>query len=255
MGIGDEIMVSGEVRRLVQKHGPQTVVRIVHPRGKHRTHEVWQGNPHIAHEPGDAFTHSIIAGGGMRPYIAVKSSNRWGWRPYTPTPGEIFLTQAELTMVDRGRGCVVIQPTIKAGASPNKQWRGEYWEKLVASAPHLRWLQVGDGVGMRVRGAEYCQTRSFREACAVMLGARAAVLHEGGLHHAAAALGVPAVVIFGGYIAPEVTGYATHRNLFLNRDSYNLGCGMRSPCTHCEMILRSITPRDVLKELANICPM
>jgi hypothetical protein len=30
---------------------------------------------------------------------------------------------------------------------------------------------------------------------------------EGGMHHAAAAVGVPAVVLFGGFIPPEIMGY------------------------------------------------
>jgi ADP-heptose:LPS heptosyltransferase len=250
MGIGDEIMVSGEVRNLVRKFGVSTLVRIAHPgKGMGREHDIWKGNPHIAAPDAKNFTHTILAGGGLRPYIRAKQIRNWLWKPYTPTPGEIYLTPHELSMADHGRGAVVIQPTIKDSASPNKLWRLEYWEALVASAPELRWLQVGDGLGPRVRGAEYRLTTSFREACGVMLGARAAVLHEGGLHHAAAALGVPAVVIFGGFISPECTGYNLHRNMYVESREHHLGCGMRVSCTHCEMAMRKITPRDVRKEL------
>jgi ADP-heptose:LPS heptosyltransferase len=50
---------------------------------------------------------------------------------------------------------------------------------------------------------------------------------EGGMHHASAAVGVPAVVIFGGYISPKVTGYEGHINLFTGT---GLGCGNSQPC-------------------------
>jgi FkbM family methyltransferase len=51
-------------------------------------------------------------------------------------------------------------------------------------------------------------------AAGVLSGASLLISPEGGLHHAAAALGVRAVVIFGGFISPATTGYALHTNLF-----------------------------------------
>ena len=41
--------------------------------------------------------------------------------------------------------------------------------------------------------------------------------HEGGFAHAAAALSKPAVVIYGGWIPPEVTGYEFHENIYSKR--------------------------------------
>ena len=79
---------------------------------------------------------------------------------------------------------------------------------------HPYWVQLGAG-GIRVlEGVRPIETADFRAACAALAGARAAVLPEGGLHHAAAALDIPAVVIFGAMTSPANTGYASHVNLF-----------------------------------------
>ena len=63
----------------------------------------------------------------------------------------------------------------------------------------------------------------------MLSGARAAVLHEGGLHHAAAALGMPAVVLFGGMISPRNTGYDVHVNLAID-DPEALGWRISASC-------------------------
>jgi len=92
-------------------------------------------------------------------------------------------------------------------------------------------------------------TEDFRLACAVLARARAYVGHEGGLHHAAAALGIPGVVIFGGFTPVELTGYAIHHNLGV---SLAAACGMRMPCAHCAAAMADITPERVLRELAAV---
>jgi ADP-heptose:LPS heptosyltransferase len=92
-------------------------------------------------------------------------------------------------------------------------------------------------------------TEDFRTACAVLARAKAYVGHESGLHHAAAAVGVPGVVIFGGYTPIEVTGYPMHRNLGASMED---ACGSRQPCDHCAAWMERITPEQVLAELKSV---
>ena len=68
------------------------------------------------------------------------------------------------------------------------------------------------------------------------------------LMHAAAALKVPAVVIYGGFISPKVTGYPLHRNLFTG----GTPCGMRTNCKHCRDAMAAILPTTVYDELKEI---
>ena len=89
-------------------------------------------------------------------------------------------------------------------------------------------------------------TPTFQDACTALSGAAAAVLPEGGLHHAAAALGVPAVVIFGGVCSPANTGYGPHVNLY---EPHGSPCGQRVACAHCRRALAAIGPETVADHL------
>ena len=72
--------------------------------------------------------------------------------------------------------------------------------------------------------------------------ARLAILPEGGLHHAAAALGVPSIVLFGGFISPRQTGYPHQVNVFTG----GTPCGWRVRCGHCAAAMKKIEPERIL---------
>jgi hypothetical protein len=231
MGWGDELMAAGEVKRLAA--GSQRVYRITDSRGNkyplHRWNELWTGNPHIA-APGQPFDDSYENRPGLRPYIADKVWRQFTWRAYHPEPADMFLTDLEIAIGRTAAGSVVVNPDIKDKASPNKKWSRDNWEALIRLNATIDWVQVSDGTTPPLRGARVVHTRSFREACAVMAQSRAAVLHEGGLHHAAAA----------------------HHNLFTGGAAHPLGCGLRLPCAHCADAMRRIRPNDVMQHLEAI---
>jgi len=245
VGYGDELMAAGQVRR----HGVRCAV--INRDGAQRWHELWEGNPLIA-RPGEPFEKCVGNYPGRRPYIAAKTAEQWTWREFQSTPAEIWFTPAELRMQGLASGGIIIEPHIKSKASPNKRWAAQNWQAMVDAAPDLPWVQLGSSGATVLRGVRHVYTASFREACAVLSGAAAAVVHEGGMHHAAAAVGVPAVVIYGGYISPKVTGYELHRNIFTGGDQYPLGCGMRQTCAHCLQSMAAITPARVLHELREV---
>ena len=89
---------------------------------------------------------------------------------------------------------------------------------------------------------------AFREAAAVLVKALTAVLPEGGLHHAAASVKTPSVVIYGGLISPDITGYDIHTNIFTGKKP----CGSRMPCLHCEQAMKEITVEQIVDELVKI---
>lgn len=243
-------MVSGQCRYL-QMRDPRKV-KIVYENP--RWHELWKGNPRIAHpgERGD-FQTLVPRIGYRRPYIAEKSETRWTWQRWGPEwggaapVGEIYLTDAEKGFgIVNTSGVIVISPTLKKGASPNKAWGDERWKALVAmlSRDGHRVVQLGPHGTKIISGATPVFTNTIREAVSAMMTAKAAILTEGALHHIAAAVGTPAVVIFGAYISPEVTGYASQTSLFTGE---GLGCGMRVPCYHCAAAMQKITPEAVLE--------
>jgi hypothetical protein len=72
------------------------------------------------------------------------------------------------------------------------------------------------------------QVKNVDELVQKILSYKAVVCNEGGISHIAAALGTPAVVLFGGFTRPEWTGYDFHINLTVYEDCSP--CYNNSPC-------------------------
>jgi ADP-heptose:LPS heptosyltransferase len=249
MGWGDEIMVTAQARRM-QRTDPRPVA-VRSKKGGARWHPIWDNNPRLARPD------SFVSGGdvqwcenypGRRPYLDYKRfDNR---NPATPLvfvpsfrvePGEIYFSAQERELAKHGRGRIIIEPNIKPGASPNKDWSWSRWRRLARELRDLPLLQLGVPGSRVLEGVQFLSTLNMRTAAAILAGAELVIAPEGGLHHAAAALGVRAVVIFGGFISPATTGYDMHRNLFTGGQA----CGMRIPCRHCADAMAKITPAQV----------
>lgn len=239
-------MVSGAVREL-QRTDPRKV-RIVYERGP-RWYDVWANNPRIA-QPGEIgqFHDWCPRENYRRPYTALKTKERWTWKPYRPPVGELYFTEAERAFAAQYPPRVVIDIDIKYGASPNKQWGRENWKKLaeMLKRAEVETYQMGPLPPLMMPGATFAKTEAIRQAAALIANSRAVICHEGALHHIAAAVGTPAVVIYGGYVSPAVTGYDGQESLFTGG---GLGCGMRVACQHCREAMAAITPEMVIEAL------
>lgn len=251
MGLGDELMVAGRARAM-QRADPRKV-RPTYA-GTLRWSPIFDGNPRIArmNEAGNFQELAARGANGLRPYHTCKTAARWSYNlDFRPDAGEIYFTEAEQEFGARFPDRLILEPRIKPGASPNKQWGLERWQRLASLfiAAGMPVAQLGTLGTPVLDGAEFIVTPTFRLACAVLARARGAVLPEGGTHHAAAALGVPAVVIFGGFTPVELTGYAMHRNLGA---SLGEACGNRQPCPHCAAIMAAITPGRVFDEMRRL---
>jgi len=166
---------------------------------------------------------------------------------FRPIPGEIFFEARERdTAAALPAGFVLIEPNVAAhkAVAVNKQWDPArfQWVADQLRQDGSRVVQLTyDGMSHLLRNVETFHTRSMRIALAVLARAGLFVGHEGGMHHGAAALGRPAVVIFGGFIPPRVTGYDNHENIAAGEPA----CGSRRPCLHCRQALDSITAQQV----------
>ncbi len=241
MGIGDELMVTGVVRER-QVRDPRRV-RIEYEKGKPRWCPLWDRNPRIARpeERGD-FQILRPRKDYLRPYCSAKSPEQWTWKAYRPPVGEIYFAPHEKAFGNLNERTILFGPALKRGASPNKQWGVERWAKLallLAGSGDL--AQCGDSEQHSLPGVRFIRT-SIREAAALIASARLVICGEGALHHIAAAVGTPAIVIYGGYISPESTGYEGQVVFFRGG---GLGCGMRVPCRHCADAMASISPEEV----------
>lgn len=253
MGLGDEIMALGHAETVSRRDYCGSPVAIVDRRGMARKHDLWRGSPFVTMSPGPN-TPTVTNAAQYRPYIRYPFTRETGitpsgWRA-RDYRGRLVLTDEELEAGRRLRAqlgpFVILGAEIGPGASPNKDWGRARFESLVSLlSPHMAVVQSSAPrpeftaiPGVR----RHLKLHNFRQVCGVLAASTGYVGVEGGLHHAAAALGLPGTVIFGHFIDPLVTGYPEHRNL---RGGAIGMCGSWSSCGECERAMEAVTPETV----------
>ncbi len=254
MGLGDEIMVTALAKKNRRKFQlPSTVWG---KDGNPRMHPVWENNPNILtpqqyqemyDAPGDIMHCSVIRNHpGRRHYIDWTRStpDRWIFQPWDIEPGEIYFDKEEEFFRNAARPDkfdVLLDPGVKAGRE-NKMWPSRYWDALATGidrqiTPHWHINNPDKSDNIRYWLADLTRYKLI-------------ICHEGGLHHAAAALGIPCIVLFGGFISPDITGYTlpntqnlTHAKEF---------CGMIRPCQHCRDEMEKIKPEEVMEHVKDL---
>lgn len=260
MGLGDEIMATGHAREVYNAQqrpgGERLKVRIRDAAGNKRWSDLWSGNPVIAGPQDHGATISIQDGPGCRPYIAYPFTKETGWRysgwRASDHRGEIFLTAAERTRagdIAAGGPFVLVEPNIARKSSTNRRWPWGSFVEVVRANPKVRFVQPIYASARPLPGVEPIGS-TFREACAILARARLYLGAEGGFVHAAAALRVSAVVIFGGCIDAESLGYPEHTNIVA--DTPGTPCGRWKHCEHCVTAMESITPERVSDEVREL---
>lgn len=258
MGYGDEIIGSGLARKAVKENK-----LIAFGNGKtiiwsSQAREIYQNNPCVA-PPGSEVRGTnnlewINWYPGQRGYGTVKSG-RWIFKDFECPRGEIFFSESELRFgnANSPKPFVVVEPRVKllgACAGENKQWPIDRYEVVAKEIRNIGFevvQLVPAGKEPLLANAEVIKTENFRLALSVLKNATLYIGPEGGLHHGAAAVGVPAVVIFGGFNTPKSTGYNFHENIAVGEP-----CGSINKCSHCAKIMKSISAERVLKSAYKI---
>lgn len=142
---------------------------------------------------------------------------------------------------------VLMEPALKADAPPAKQWPRERYaalaRRLIASGVTVR--QMSAPGAQPLADVPVLHAPSFRAALVRLKAADVYVGPEGGLHHGAAAMGTRAVVLYGGFTSPAMTGYPDlHVNLTGAPDA--VACGTRyGECPHCTALMAMISVDEV----------
>jgi hypothetical protein len=208
---------------------------------------VWENNPKIAGTSGPD-TDWIPDFPGHRPYIERIEKDRYVFREDFRAPyGRIYLSQQERDWADREapKEYILVEPHIKDSVTSlklgaNKAWNG--WDELLKL--DMPWLQIGEGT--KPAKTRFLQTGNVRNALSVVAKAKLVITTDGMLHHAAAALGVPAIVLWGGVVSPKILGYPTHINIWNGAKP----CGSYAHvCPHCREAMDSISVDQVKKHL------
>jgi len=239
MGLGDWIMASAEVKEANEATGKK--IKIGNGVSMYLDDQVFANNYRMAspEEKDVVWVHNYPK---HRPYLKGEQDGHMIFNDgYRPKPGEIFLSDKEKAWSDKqiDKPFILIEPNVKSTFihTINKAW--DKWDQLVKH--DLPWLQVGNSSAKRY--TNWIETKTFREALAILNKASVFVGTDGGLHHAAAALGIPSVVIWTGFSSPRHLGYDTHRNIHDGSEP----CGTYSGvCKHCLLKAKQITVEQVL---------
>jgi hypothetical protein len=174
---------------------------------------------------------------------------------------EMYFSSNEKAAVDR------LQESLKLSAAfvviephSNSQWFGdlrewpfERWERVVEWVRDQNYpvVQIGEGGSSVLGGAiDITGRTSFREAVLLMQRARLFLGQEGGLMHAANAVNVPSVIVWGGLTLPEFAGYRKHTVLCTRVDC--APCGFLGNCPYDKKCLTSIEPSDVISAVSGM---
>jgi hypothetical protein len=248
VGFGDDLLASGLAKSV--------------PKGKRAafgdgrriiwgpwSEEIFRYNPRIARpgSEGSPDLYYIDHYKGHRQYNRLdKDKGRWIWNyEWKAVPGEIYFN-GEPTA---GEGFIYVEPNVPwhKSVAVNKDWGLQNYQAVVD-----RLLKDGHDVVQshygrdRLKGVRVVKTPTFRDALSVMSRARTVLVPEGGMHHGAAALGISAVVIFGGFIPPAVVGYDEHVNLTGGAEA----CGSLNRCQHCRDAMSKISVEEVYRATA-----
>lgn len=251
-GLGDELMLTA-IASAARQAGRPLHVLTDHP-------GLWQDNPDAAsiqtgverwfyaRRRGWIATdikHLPYKTGASR-HIAEQMAEQAGlalpaaWRPVLRAPQR----------KPRDPRLIVLQNSCRGAryAATTKEWPQENWQVLVPRlAREYRLIQLGTERDPPLAGAEDRRGRTSLNLAAEILGeARLFVGLESGLQHVAAAMGTPAVIIFGGRSRPRETGYSFNRNI--TRSPPCVGCALNSDCPH-HMVCMEIPVEEVLAQI------
>ncbi len=273
MGYGDEIMATA-FAKIEKKKYPERQVVVGDAKARTAKYsKIYYNNPNIS-DPRkldqNKIVHFVDHNNSNRPYIdwTKSKSGKLCWNiNHRAIPGELYFDKQEINEAEnvikdakkfwktynsiKNKGIIFIETSriIKKNFMPkqiyNRNWSPERWEKtidilkksyLIVNSTHTKSFKHDNIFSY---GCE------FRVACAIMKYCDIYLGPEGGFAHAAAALSKPAVVIFGGWITPKVTGYEFHENLYV--DIEGSPCGIRDrECDHCKKCMDLITVDNVV---------
>lgn len=220
--------------------------------------EIFSNNPNIA-RPGQEFAPGIEwidhFKGHRRYNHADHANRRWIWNyDFKAMPGEFFFDDVEKKLAKSLNGkSIVIEPNVPwwKEAAPNKDWGEAKWKAIAKDLFDQGYdlVQFKHSYTRRViENAKLIEPGQFRKAVAILSGARLYVGPEGGMHHAAAAVNIPAVILWGGFTPSETLGYDNQISLTGGAKA----CGSMFPCEHCKQAMASINVPMVLSSCMEI---
>lgn len=251
MGFGDILMAAGLAEHLHAQSPADGPVTITDCQGTPRWQPLWHGNPAIGVT---AKGPRVPCGAGCLPYLVYPRQH--DKLDFSPTfrakdyRAHIYLTDAErqrgLDVFRRYGPYLIVEPSPGDRKNVNRQWPIASWGACISEIQRrslITILQLDHDDATRLPGISTIPSPTFRDACGILAAARLALVLEGGLAFACAALSTPAVVLWGGCISAPVLSFPEQVNLV--DDQPETPCGSLKPCDHCRRAWAHLDPAYV----------
>jgi len=265
MGFGDALMATGEVKLLRKNKDTKFVIGD----GKRSYWSpIFDNNPYIIRGGHAKKFKDVIWVKNYefnRPYRRYGKNldlNNYNWNhDYKASPGELFFSDEEKSFSEKIKKTIInkygkkkiifVEPHVKKRKGfENKDWGFFKWQEVINKLrDKYLFIQTTYNKMKSLKNVINIDGINFRYACALMKITDLFIGTEGGMHHAAAALNKKGVVIFGGHISPDITGYSFHKNLYI-ADEFS-PCGNKLKCKHCEECLDKIKIEQFINEIEN----
>ena len=268
MGWGDDLMWLGEAEQ-VWKKDPRKVIHA----GRKKS-IIWEDIPWVVDHDEETDREKVYVPekpNGNRWYIKGWSNGRIMYQPYEPKPAPYSIEDSEslwaaITVAKKTeKPFVILNPDTKnTTLSDNKDWGFDNWQKLcdlvrrkyevIRLKPSKGYHDVSGNVKYNepeLEGAINIEIDGIRDAFAVADLAHAIITSEGGMHHFAAARNIPAFVICGGVVTPDITGYKDRNQTYYVYDHPQTPCGSQFSCPHCREAMNSIPPEKIYEDFLN----
>ncbi|MDD5727979.1 MAG: glycosyltransferase family 9 protein [Victivallales bacterium] len=176
---------------------------------------------------------------------------------------KVFLTDAEQDKVDAilkengiGHGSYVIIETGTLLKASSKEWKAEYWRRLVGMIreryPELRIIQISPGQEHFAEVADISGETSFRESLHFVRHAAAVIATEGALMHSAAVYGTPCIVLIPRSISLNLSAYTGQVRIFYDGELDCAECGCLANCPRNNFCMNEISPERVFGEFVKL---
>lgn len=134
---------------------------------------------------------------------------------------ELYLTADEINRARAGLNfpCIAVAPAGKTKFSANRNiWGIGNFQSVRDHYPDIQFVQIGLSSEPLLENVMDARSRSLRDTAAILKNSMFFLGHQGGFMHLSKAVGKTSVLLFGGYIRPDIVGYKDDINLYSDVD-------------------------------------
>lgn len=266
-GLGDSLLFNSVVYELGRQTGKRYLIGT-----KHR--EIYEGNPYALILPFPQYANYKIfrfispvlglnihhldyyyEGSPPKQHILTLLGKRVGLETPLARPS-IFLNKREKEtrlLPESEKPWLGIQSTGLALWTDNKNWGVDSFAEVAnLLKDKFSIVQLGQGGDPNLPVDLHLQGKlSIREVFVALRQCNLFIGQEGFLMHAATAVNLPAVVVYGGFLAPEQTGYAVNENIYSAVEC--APCWLETKCPYDKKCLTMIKPEIVAQKAISKC--